>query len=265
MYSDDIPFGVTRFDSIQRDSQWRHRIDKEEGNANKSKRLYRNPITGQGFAKTRMPKPRTREENRVLTNNYGDKNKNNVNYNESKSNDNEEVKVGSSYGNNTSRSINSVKSMKNNNNNNNNNVGGMVPKIPIQQLTRENLRKQLTNQQRNRLKNHRLAKSIKSNNSKKNNTTRSNVSAARKSTSRSKKSNNNNLTNRSGVVASSRIASSRIASSRASSGISSYRSGNTDAILDRILRLEQVLEEESEKRRKAEQELDMIKQNVLGE
>ena len=85
-----------------------------------------------------------------------------------------------------------------------------------------------------------------SNNSKKNNTARSNVSSVRKSTSRSKKSNNNNLTNRSGVVASSRIASSRIAASRASCGISSYRSGNTDAILDRILRLERVLEEESD-------------------
>ena len=259
MYSDDIPFGVTRFDSIQRDSQWRHRIDKEEGIANMSKRLYRNPITGTGFAKTKSRKPRAREENRVLTNNYGEKKVNNVNYSESKISCGEEMKVASSYGSNTSRSVNSAIRVNNKNNNDkdgdkDNNVGGMVPKIPIQQLTKANLRKQLTNEQRNRLKNHRLAKSIKSSNNNNNTARYSQASSLKKSTSRSIK---NNVTSR------SRIASSRIASSRASSGISSYRSGNTDVILDRILRLEQVLEEESEKRRRAEEELEKIKNGLV--
>lgn len=263
MYSDDIPFGVTRFDSIQRDSQWRHRIDKEEGIANMSKRLYRNPITGTGFAKTKSRKPRAREENRILTNNYGEKKVNNVNYNESKISCGEEMKAGSSYGSNTSRSVNSVRRANNKNNNykagdKDNNVGGMVPKIPIQQLTKANLRKQLTNEQRNRLKNHRLAKSMKSSNNNNNTARYSQASSSlKKSTSRSNNQNKNNVTSR------SRIASSRIASSRVSSGISSCRSGNTDVILDRILRLEQVLEEESEKRRRAEDELEKIKNGLV--
>ena len=47
------------------------RIDKEESVANAEKRRYRNPITGQGFAKERRRKQRGREENRVLVNNYG--------------------------------------------------------------------------------------------------------------------------------------------------------------------------------------------------
>ena len=102
MYAAEIPFGVTRFDSTQRDSQWRSRIDKEESVANAEKRRYRNPITGQGFAKERRPKQRGREENRVLVNNYGiseqsnSRSNSNIRAIESKMGDTEEVKVGSS-------------------------------------------------------------------------------------------------------------------------------------------------------------------------
>ena len=49
---------------------------------------------------------------------------------------------------------------------------------------------------------------------------------------------------------------------RASSRLSSYRSGNTEVILDRIIRLEKVLEEESEKRRRAEEELQKIRESM---
>lgn len=49
MFSDEIPFGVTRYDSTQRDQQWRTRVEREEGSVSKQKRQFRNPINGEGF------------------------------------------------------------------------------------------------------------------------------------------------------------------------------------------------------------------------
>eukprot|EP00944_MAST-04C_sp_MAST-4C-sp1_P011051 g11051.t1 len=264
MYTADIPFGVTRFDSTQRDSQWRLRIDKEESVANAEKRRHRNPITGQGFAKERQRKQRGREENRVLVNNYGiSKQSNfprhsNIRAVESKMGDNEEVKVGSSVGSLTERStaLRSKTSDKDHTKTSKVNVGGMIPKLPMQNLKINNTKKKLTNEQRNRLKQYRLQQSGRNSKDVAKTSSRSAVASSRNCTSRSVAANN--------LMPTGRSLSSSICTStaRASSRLSSYRSGNTEVILDRIIRLEKVLEEESEKRRRAEEELQKIRESM---
>ena len=264
MYAAEIPFGVTRFDSTQRDSQWRSRIDKEESGANAEKRRYRNPITGQGFAKERRPKQRGREENRVLVNNYGiseqsnSRSNSNIRAIESKTGDTEEVKVGSSVGSLTNRStaLRSKISDKDHTKTSKVKVGGMIPKLSMQKLKSDNMKKKLTSEQRNRLKQYRLQQSGRNNKDVAKTSSRRAVASSRKSTSRSVASNNLMPTGR------SLSSSIRTNTSRASSRLSSYRSGNTEVILDRIIRLEKVLEEESEKRRIAEEELQKIRESM---
>ena len=262
MYSANIPFGVTRFDSTQRDSQWRHRIDKEESVANAGKRRYRNPITGQGFAKERNRKQRGREENRVFVNDYGIDKLSSFQSNtdfqsvESKVGGNEEVKVGSSVGSLTERSTGtrSKTPAKDYPKTSKVNVGGMIPKIPMQKLKGDNMKKKLTREQRNRLKQYRLQQSGRDSKDRGKPSSRSAAASSRKSTSRSVEAKTRLPTGRS-------LASSvRTNTSCASSRLSSYRSGNTEVILDRIIRLEKVLEEESEKRRIAEEELHKIRE-----
>ena len=62
-----MPFGVTRFDSIQRDAQWRKRIGSEEKNALRKRSKTGNPITGEGYAESEGGGIRRRRSRRGLS------------------------------------------------------------------------------------------------------------------------------------------------------------------------------------------------------
>ena len=67
MQSPYVPFGVTRFDSIQRDAQWRKRIGSEEKNALRKRSKTGNPITGEGYAESEGGGIRRRRSRRGLS------------------------------------------------------------------------------------------------------------------------------------------------------------------------------------------------------
>ena len=210
--NNNLSFICRRFDSVQRDHQWRHRIDREEGAVSKEKRVFRNPITGEGFKNKKTGKPRPRQENHVLLpqetarSRGASRKQMNETLNSARSN--------SSYRSAGIRKSANVKKKPQQEPP----KSKIVPGLPIMKLTQKNLEKMSTSRSRKSLK--RGYQSSRS---------------------------------------SRRELSARTSAS--SIGLSSLKSGATTEILNRIERLERVLEEEREKRIVAEEALSRVKNN----
>ena len=207
-----------RFDSVQRDHQWRHRIDREEGAVSKEKRVFRNPITGEGFKMRKTGKPRARQENNVLLPQKSSRRGTREGEMGNQSSDRLALSARSNASHRSEGSRKHTVKAKGHQRPPNSHI---VPGLPMMKLTQKNLEKM--------------------------------------STTRSKKRQN---LKRQSSRSSRRELSARTSAS--SIGLSSLGSGATTEILNRIERLERVLEEEREKRIVAEQALDRVK-NSAGE